>query len=512
MIKKGKIIEGQISSNINGSAYVISDESNIDIYIHKKHINQAFHMDTVKVEILKVKNDFIEGKIIEVIERFKNKFVGTLEVLEKYAFLIPDSNKIHKDIYIPLKDIKGGLDGQKVVVEITDWGNKEKKLRGKVIKVIGNSGEHNTEMHAILEEYGLPYEFPEDIIEESNEISNIITQSEIDKRLDMRNVLTFTIDSETAKDLDDALSVRWVNGLLEIGVHIADVSYYVKNDSLIYEEAYKRGTSVYLVDRCIPMLPTKLSNDLCSLNPNTDKLVYSFIFYFNKSGKLIDKKFNKGIINSNYRLTYTEVQKVIEGGETYTNQLKESILILDKYAKKLRKKRFKNNPLNFKSSEIKFILDEENKPIDLLFKEQNDANFLIEEFMVLTNMKVCEFISNKGFVSIHRIHEKPDPTKLENLKSYVTSLGYSLDLNDEDKIKENLNKLLIESFGTPEENSISNLVVRCMSKAKYSTENIGHYGLGLTHYVHVTSPIRRFCDLKIHEQLNLILPNNGYLF
>ena len=513
MIKIGDILDGRISTSTSGAAYLVNQDLPKDIYISKNNTNKALHLDTIKIRVIQGNGNgrSIEGEVIEIVERFRTEFVGVIQLSEKYAFFVPDSNRIPVDFFIPLNKINGALDGQKVVAKLTDWKEDAKNPNGKIVRVIGYAGEHETEIHSILEEYGLPYDFPEDVLAEASAISTEISQSEIDERRDMRDVLTFTIDGETAKDLDDALSIQWVDGNIEVGIHIADVSYYVKPNTGIYEEAYSRGTSVYLVDRCVPMLPPILSNDLCSLNPHTDKLVYSFVFILDQNAKIINQKFTKGIINSNYRLTYTEAQKVIDGGETHSNELKQSILNLDKYAKKLRKIRFKNNPLSFKGSEVKFKLDENNKPIELLFNEQNDANFLIEEFMVLTNMKVCEYIASGGFVSIHRTHEKPDVTKLEDLKTFVTSLGYTIDLNNEDKIKNELNRLLKESNGTPEENVISSLVIRCMSKAKYETENIGHYGLGLKHYVHVTSPIRRFCDLKIHEQLNIILPNNGYL-
>ena len=513
MIKIGDILDGRISTSTSGTAYLVNQDLPKDIYISKNNTNKALHLDTVKIRVIQGNGNgrSIEGEVIEIVERFRTEFVGVIQLSEKYAFFVPDSNRIPVDFFIPLNKINGATHGQKVVAQLADWKEDAKNPNGKIVRIIGDAGEHETEIHAIMEDFNLSYDFPEDVLAEASAIPTEITKEEIEKRRDMRDVLTFTIDGETAKDLDDALSIQWVDGNVEVGIHIADVSYYVKPNTGIYEEAYSRGTSVYLVDRCVPMLPPILSNDLCSLNPHTDKLVYSFVFIFDQNAKIINQKFTKGIINSNYRLTYTEVQKVIDGGETHSNELKQSILNLDKYAKKLRKIRFKNNPLSFKGSEVKFKLDENNKPIELLFNEQNDANFLIEEFMVLTNMKVCEYIASRGFVSIHRTHEKPDVTKLEDLKTFVTSLGYTIDLNNEDKIKNELNRLLKESNGTPEENIISSLVIRCMSKAKYETENIGHYGLGLKHYVHVTSPIRRFCDLKIATQLTEILPNNGYI-
>ncbi len=333
MIRMGDIIEGVIMMNNNGSAYFVSDELEDDLFVYKTKTNKSFNLDRVKVKVIYGQKRKYEGEVIEIVERKRTEFVGVIQKTSKNCFFIPDSNKVKTDFYIPSDKVNKAKDGQKVVVRFTEWGDGKKSPNGEVVRILGEVGDSDTEMHAILEEYGLPYQFPEDVVAESELISSEISQSEIDKRLDMRDVLTFTIDGETAKDLDDALSIRVVNDNIEIGIHIADVSYYVKPKTSIFEEAYSRGTSVYLVDRTIPMLPPRLSNDLCSLNPNTDKLVYSFIFTFDKSGKILNQKFNKGIINSNYRLTYTEVQKVIEGGETYSNELKDAIITLDRYAK-----------------------------------------------------------------------------------------------------------------------------------------------------------------------------------
>ena len=510
-IKIGDILEGRLSSNASGSAYLVSTDLPKDIYLNKNNTNHALHLDNVRIEVIPGDGRSLEGKVIEIVERFRTEFVGQIQISPKFAFFVPDSNKLAIDFFIPLNKLMGATDGQKVIVKMTEWKDGAKNPNGEVIRVLGNAGEHETEIHSIMSEFNLPDKFPYEVLEEAEAISGEITQEEINRRLDYRDILTFTIDSETARDLDDALSIRWIDGKLEVGVHIADVSHYVKTGSEIYKEAYSRGTSIYLVDRCIPMLPEKLSNDLCSLNSNTDKLVYSFIFNLDNNGKVINESFNKGIINSNYRLTYTEVQKVIEGDETYSNELKNGIIDLNKFANKLNKIRSKNNPLSFKGSEVKFKLDSNNKPLEIIYSEQTAANKLIEEFMVLTNMRVCEFISKKEITSIHRTHSTPDITKINDLKLFVESMGYILDLSNEDRIKESLNDLLKQVKDTPEENIVNNLITRCMSKAIYQTNNIGHYGLGLQHYVHVTSPIRRFCDLKIHEQLNNILPNNGYI-
>jgi ribonuclease R len=433
-----------------------------------------------------------------------------MQISVKHAFFIPDNKRMNVDFFIPLNKLSGASDGDKVVAKLTTWGDNQKNPNGEIIRVLGKSGNNDVEIHSILEEYNLPYEFKQNVINESELISDIISEKEISKRLDMRDVLTFTIDGETAKDLDDALSVQWVDGNIQVGVHIADVSYYVKPNSSIDDEAYKRGTSVYLVDRVVPMLPEKLSNNLCSLNPHTDKLVYSFIFTLDRNGKVINEKFCRGVINSNYRLTYTGVQKVIEGGDTHNKELKNAILDLHKYASKIRKVRSSKDSLKFRGTEVKFDLDNNGNPVGVYFTEQKEANWLIEEFMVLTNRQVCEYVTKKSVPTLHRTHDEPDPTKLESLKTFVESIGYKLDLSDDRKIKDKLNGLLAEVIGSPEENIISNLVVRCMSKANYQTKNIGHYGLGVKYYMHTTSCIRRYPDLIFHRILTDVLGNDGY--
>lgn len=509
--KIGDVLNGEISLTGFGSGYVSNENIKRGIFVHKNNINKSLHLDNVKVELIKVDKGHIEGKVIEITNRFRTEFVGTMQISDKHAFFISDNKKMNIDIFIPLNKTMGARNGEKVVVKMTSWGDKQKTPNGEVIKILGEAGNNDVEIHAILEEYNLPYEFSQKVINESELISEVITDLEISKRLDMRDVLTFTIDGETAKDLDDALSVEWVNGTIRVGVHIADVSHYVKPNTAIDDEAYKRGTSVYLVDRVVPMLPEKLSNNLCSLNPNTDKLVYSFIFTLDNNGKVINEKFCRGIINSNYRLTYSEVQKVIEGGQTYTAELKSAILNLNKYANKIRKSRTIKNSLQFIGNEVRFELDDNNKPIGVYFTEQKESNWLIEEFMVLTNRQVCEFVTKSGKITLHRTHDLPDPTKLESLKTFVESLGYKLDISDDEKIKENLNTLLKVVKDTNEENVINSLVVRCMSKANYQTKNIGHYGLGVKYYMHTTSPIRRYPDLIFHRIISETLPNGGYL-
>lgn len=507
---KGDIIEGIIKFNSGGNAYLVIDELTKDVQINKGHTAKALHLDKVKVKITAI-TPKIQGEVVEIIERIKDEFVGTLEITNKHAFFIADDDKIKVDFFIPLNKLNGGKTGQKVVIKLSDWKEGKKNPNGEVIRIIGEAGEHETEIHSIMETYGLPYKFSKNVLDEADSIPSEIPNEEFEKRLDLRGILTITCDGFDAKDLDDALSVEYVDGNVKVYIHIADVSYYVKENSKMYEEALSRSTSVYLVDRVIPMLPEKLSNNLCSLNPNSDKLSYSFIFTLDNNGKVIDETFCKSIINSNFRLTYDEVQNVIEGGETYTKELKDSILLLNRYSKKINKLRDKSNPLKLNSGEVKFKLDENNKPIEIIFKYQNDANKLIENFMVLTNMRVCEFLTKKDVKNIHRTHSSPDINKLQSLKTFVGTMGYDLDLTNEDKIKESINILINKVKGTPEEDMINNLITRCMQKAIYETTNRGHYGLSVVYYSHVTSPIRRVVDLKNAYLLNKVLPNNGYL-
>lgn len=509
-MKEGDIFEGIININKTKNGYFTTQNLDKDLFIFKNNLNTALNLDKVKIVVTEGRRGDYEGEVIEVLERNTEQFVCKIEKHKNKTYAYPTNKNINVKFVLTKEDSDKVEDEQVVVVKIAKWTNPNKNPIGELLKIIGKSGEHETEIHSILEEFNLPYEFPQEVLNEAELISEVITQKEIYKRLDYRNILTYTIDGYDTKDIDDALSIREVNGNVEIGIHIADVSHYVKKDTEIYKELLSRSTSIYLSDRVIPMLPKKLSNDLCSLNPNTDKLTFSFIFTFNKEGKIINQDFKKGIINSRYKLTYDEVQDIIEGGEGRNEELKNSILALDKYAKILRKNRFKNDTLNFGTSEVKFKLDENNKPIDIFFKEQKDANWLIEEFMVLTNTKVCEFISNKGIKSIHRTHDRPDIEKLNSLKTFVESMGYSLNLKNEEDLKSELNKLLKESKDTPEENIINNLIVRCMPKARYQTENVNHYALGLEFYSHITSPIRRACDFILHTQLNEILDNGGY--
>lgn len=512
MIKIGDTLEGSVNINIGKSAYLVSPNLPKNIYISKNKTNKALHLDTVKVKVVEGNGRALEGEVIEITNRFRVEFVGVIKLSEKYAFFIPDSNKITVDFFIPLSKIKGALDGQKVVVKMLDWKDDAKNPNGEVVKVLGYVGEHETEIHSILEEYSLPYEFSEDVIAESEAISAIISDDEIAKRRDMRDVLTFTIDPVDAKDFDDALSVEWVNGEIFVGIHIADVSHYLRPDTDLDKEAFARGTSIYLVDRVVPMLPERLSNGLCSLRPNEDKLCFSAVFKLDNNGHVLEEWFGKTIINSNHRYSYEEAQDIIEGKLSFGNdietiKLEQEINVLNKLAKSMRKHRLSKGSISFDKHEVKFKLNENNHPTDLIFKYSKDSNKLIEEFMLLANRRVAAFINAKGLPSVNRAHDKPDEEKLQQLKEFIKQFNYDINIDSPEEITVSLNKLLEDVKGTAEANMIENLVVRSMKKANYMTKNIGHYGLGFKDYLHFTSPIRRYPDVLVHRLMYLYLNN-----
>lgn len=500
-------LTGIIDFNQSGNAYVNVEGLEDDIFIHSKNVKDALQGDKVLIVTYTYKGKKLEGSVLEVLERGRTEFVGTLQVVahKDFGFVVCDKKTINTDIFIPKGNFGGANDGDKVVVKMTEWKPGDKNPEGEIIQVLGAPGEHETEIHSILAEYGLPYQFPEEVERDADKIDRSINEEEVAKRWDMRGITTFTIDPKDAKDFDDALSIRKLeNGNWEIGVHIADVSHYVVPGTILDDEAYQRATSVYLVDRVVPMLPEVLSNDVCSLRPNEDKFTFSAVFELDDDAKIKKQWFGRTVIHSDRRFTYEEAQERIE---TKEGDLQEEINVLDRLAKIMRAERIWKGAITFDRSEVRFNLDENNEPVGVYFKISKDSNHLIEEFMLLANKKVSEFISlnKKGDITqntfIYRVHDDPDPAKLESLRDFVSTFGYKMDLANSKKVAESLNRLLHDVKGKGEENMIETLAMRSMSKAVYSTEPIGHYGLGFDFYTHFTSPIRRYPDLIAHRLL-----------
>lgn len=505
-LKEGNVFECEIDFQKSGNASVKIEDK--DVFIFKSNTLNALNGDVVKVEIFK-KNNRFEGKVLEVISRFRTQFVGTVQMNKKTIFVLPDNNKIHVDFFI-----KGGLsakDNQKVIVELLKWDGT-KSPYAKIVEILGLSGENNAEMNSIMVEYGLPNEFPKMVEVEAELISEVITNEEIQKRRDLRHITTIGIDPIDSKDADDTIGLEFINGERFISINIADVTHYIKPGSELDKEAYRRGTSVYLVDRCIPMIPHRLSNGICSLKSGSDKLCYSVILKIDNEGNILDEWFGRTIINVDKDYSYEDAQSVIENGvNDDSKKTDEVILELDRIAKKIRKRRINNGSIEMGGVEVKFKLAEDNKkPIGVYFKYQKDANKLIEEYMLLANKSVAKFIKSKGLPCVNRVHEDPDDAKLIKVKKFVDTLGYSFDISDPEKTKTEINRLLKEVKDTPEDNIISTLIVRAQKKAYYSTKSIGHYGLGFQDYSHFTSPIRRYSDKILHRILSLALGNDGY--
>ena len=510
---QGEIAEGVLEITTTGRGYVVCEDLDEDVMVENKHLNKGLHGDIVEVLVgeKKYKNRY-EGKVINVLKRNKKVFVGVFEKNKDYGFVNTRNARMYTDFFIEKEEMKGYKTGETVAVEIKKWEKSNNSPEGRIVKTFGFESD-SLDAYSILYEYGLSPEFEENVEKEAKKIDKKISKEEEKKRRDMREEMTFTIDPVDAKDFDDAISFKKIDKeRFEVGVHIADVSHYVTPGSVIDEEAQKRATSVYLVDRVIPMLPETLSNNLCSLRPNEEKLTFSAVFIMKKNGQVLEEWFGKTITESNHRLSYEEAQHIIETEEKIipkektilnkekkvTNKLVEAVTTLNQVAKTIRKKRINSGAIIFDKSEIKFKLDEKNNPKEVVFKTAKSANKLIEEFMLLANRKVAEKMKKGKERFVFRVHDQPDEEKLKNLQTVVKRLGYNLDLK-KNNLNDSLNTLLENTFGKNEQNLIDTLMIRSMSKAEYTTKNIGHYGLAFDNYTHFTSPIRRYPDVLVHR-------------
>lgn len=503
---RSNYMSGTFVRRSNGKNSVITDGDGESIFVAERNSMHALNGDKVRIMVTAARRGAEpEAEVVEITEKAEQRFIGVLCVERGYAILQTDSKFLATDIFIPKDKLKGGKSGDKVVAQITDWPAKANMPKGEVIDVLGKDGENNTEIHAILAEFGLPYKYPEPVERAAKRIGAGITEAEISRREDYRDVLTFTIDPKDAKDFDDALSIKSLpNGHYEVGVHIADVTHYVQPDTSLDREAQKRATSIYLVDRVVPMLPEHLSNGICSLRPDEEKLTFSCVFEMDMEGKVYNQRIGRMVIKSNRRFTYEEAQEIIETG---AGDYAEDMLILDRIAKALRAERFKNGAMEFDRAEVKFNLDEKGHPIGVFYKESKDANKLVEELMLLANRTVATFVGKvsgrkKAKAFVYRIHDKPDETKLSDLATLAATFGYKIKTQGTPKdVNRSINKMLMEVKGRGEENLLSTLAIRSMAKAVYSTDNIGHYGLGFDYYTHFTSPIRRYPDMMVHRLL-----------
>ena len=517
--KKNRFL-GVLDVSVRGVAAVVCE--GLGEKIHLENIGQYLHNDIVEVYVFsrRKKNKYY-GEITRLVKRDKNEYVGKIEISEKFSFVIIDNKRIHVDIFVPISFINNAKNNDKVLVEITEWRKNSQSPNGIIKKVLGTEGEHNTEIHSILAEYGLPYDFEKEIKDYANNIDTTINFKEVSKRRDFRKELTFTIDPVDAKDFDDAISFKKLSkNSYEIGVHIADVSHYLQPNTILDKEAFNRATSVYLVDRVVPMLPEILSNKACSLRPNEEKYTFSAVFIIEKN-KVINEWFGKTIINSNYRFSYEEAQEIIEtknniirkevslNNKEYSvsNNVKEAVLKLNEIASYMRKERMNSGAISFDKKEVRFSINKDKEPTGVYVKESKESNKLVEEFMLLANRKVSEYIGkkNKKNIFIYRVHDLPDESKIKALKEVAKSLGYNLDISSRKRMSESLNKILKKIKGKKEQSLIESLAIRSMSKAEYTTKNIGHYGLAFDYYSHFTSPIRRYPDVIVHRLLEQYL-------
>jgi ribonuclease R len=503
-VKEQEELVGIVDHVSSRFAYIRIGADKQDVFIKSKDLGSAVDGDTVKFSILPTRHgEHPEGRVIEVLKRNRTRYVGKIEVSKNYAFVVADYRKMHADFFIYPENVYGARTGDKVIVEVTSWAEEDKKPEAKVIEILGKAGENEAEIHSIMAEFGLPFKFDESIEREANEIDEEITKKEIKKRRDFRDIITFTIDPVDAKDFDDALSFKILdNGNYEIGIHIADVTHYVKPNTALEREAYDRATSVYLVDRTIPMLPERLSNQLCSLRPNEDKLTFSAVFEIDNKAKIKNEWFGRTIIHSNVRFTYEEAQTILENGQ---GVLADELRTLNDLAKKFRKERFTKGAVNFETTEVKFKLDDKGRPLAVIPKIRKDAHKLIEEFMLLANKRVATFVYNINKAKekntfVYRIHDSPDPEKVKDFALFAKQFGHKMNV-EEKSISQSLNKLMTAIEGKPEQNVLEQLAIRTMAKAKYTTDAKGHFGLAFDHYSHFTSPIRRYPDMMVHRML-----------
>ena len=501
---------GKVAMVRSGAAFIICDDLESDVFVPIKHLNSALNGDTVEVIVREAKGRRPDGKIVRVVKRQSDRFLGTVHLYRKYAVVIPDNNRIPVDIMVAFPDLNEAEDGDKVVVKVTNWEAGKKNMpQGRITSVLGQTGTSDLEMKGILINKGFDIEFAPEVMRESAKLKLKLTPEELKARKDFRNVFTITIDPDTAKDFDDAISLKYLNdGQVEVGIHIADVTHYVKPKTELDKEAFRRSTSVYLVDRVAPMLPEEISNHLCSLVPNEDRFTFSAVFRFDKGNNITKRWFGKTIIHSDRRFTYEEAQEVLEGTR---DEYKKELRKLNQVAKKLRKDKFKNGAIAFESDEVKFKLDEDGTPIGVFVKERKDAHLLVEDFMLLANKEVAAYMAKKekgAIPFVYRIHDLPDPEKVEKFSSFALELGVKMKTDSPEQIAKSFNSLIKKAQNDPALKILQSIAIRSMAKAEYNIDNIGHYGLSFDYYTHFTSPIRRYSDVLVHRILQANLTGN----